>query len=82
MQLSGLNTSAFKEIVAASSEQNLLTLEFRPQPNLGNFSIGDEGYAPVTLAVPSLLFEDVTVRKIRGETPKPPVAPHPYFEGK
>ena len=82
VQLSGLNTSAFKEIVAASSEQNLLTLEFRPQPNLGNFSIGDEGYAPVTLAVPSLLFEDVTVRKIRGETPKPPVAPHPYFEGK
>jgi hypothetical protein len=46
------------------------------------FASGDEGYAPVTLAVPSLLFEEVTLHKVRGETPKLPVAPHPYFDGK
>ena len=82
VQFSGLNTAAFKEIVAASKDQNILTVEFRPQRTMGMFAIGDEGYAPVTLAVPSLLFEDVTVHKVRGETPKPPVAPHPYFDGK
>jgi hypothetical protein len=82
MQFSGLNTAAFKEIVAASKDQNMLTVEFRPQRTMGMFAFGDEGYAPVTLAVPSLLFEDVTVRKVRGETPRPPVAPHPYFDGK
>jgi len=88
VEFSGLNASAFKEIVEASKSQNLLTVEFHPQGPMsmsflgGLFSSGDEGYAPVTLAVPSLLFEDVTVHKVRGETPKPPVTAHPYFEGK
>jgi TldD protein len=82
MQFAGLNTAVFKEIVAASKDQNILTVEFRPRRTMGMFSFGDEGYMPVTLAVPSLLFEDVTVRKVRGETPKPPVALHPYFDGK
>jgi hypothetical protein len=82
MQFAGLDAAAFKEIVAASKDQNMLTVEFRPQRTMGMFSYGDEAYTPVTLAVPSLLFEDVTVRKVRGETPKPPVAVHPYFEGK
>jgi predicted Zn-dependent protease len=82
MQFSGLNTAAFKDIVAASKDQNILTVEFQPRRTMGTFSFGDEGYTAVTLAVPSLLFEDVTVRKARGETPKPPVALHPYFDGK
>ncbi len=82
MQLAGLNAAAFKEIVAASKDQNILTVDFRPQRNVGLPSFGDEGYMPVTLVVPSLLFEDVTVRKVRGETSKPPVASHPYFDGK
>jgi predicted Zn-dependent protease len=82
VQFAGLNASTFKEIVAASKDQNTLTVEFRPQRTMGMFSFGDEAYAPVTLSVPSLLFEDVTVRKVRGETPKPPVASHPYFDSK
>jgi predicted Zn-dependent protease len=82
VQFAGLNAAAFKEIVAASKDQNILTVEFRPQRTMGLSFFGDEGYMPVTLAVPSLLFEDVTVRKVRGETPKPPVALHPYFDGK
>jgi predicted Zn-dependent protease len=82
IQFSDLNTAAFKEIVAASKDQNILTVQFIPQHMMGIFSISDESYAPVTLAVPSLLFEDVTVRKIRGVTSKPPVIPNPYFDGK
>lgn len=89
-QFSGLNAAAFKEIVAASKEQNILTTNRRPSAvdQLAVFAGGaalggeDESSAPVTLAVPSLLFDDVTLHKTRGETPKPPVMPHPYFEGK
>jgi hypothetical protein len=83
VQLSGLNAAAFKDIVAASKEQNTLTVEFRPAEVLMSImSLGDEGFAPVTLAVPSLLFDDVTVRKIRQENSKPPIAPSPYSEEK
>jgi len=82
VQFSGLNAAAFKEIVAATKDQNILTVEFRPRRTPGMFFFGEEGYSAVTLAVPSLLFEDVTVRRARGETPKPPVVSHPYFEGK
>jgi predicted Zn-dependent protease len=78
VQLSGLNTAAFKDIVAASKDQNMQTVEFRPEALMSIMSLGDEGFAPVTLAVPSLLFDDVTVRKLRGETSKPPIVPSPY----
>ena len=81
IQFSDLNTAAFKEIVAASKDQNILAVQFIPQIGMGIFSFGDESYAPVTLAVPSLLFEDVTVRKVRGVTSKPPVITNPYFDG-
>jgi len=80
IQFSGLNAASFKEILAVSKEQNIVTSEFRQQTGVGMFSVGDEGFAPITVAVPSLLFEDVTVRKVRGDTSKPPVAPHPYFD--
>jgi predicted Zn-dependent protease len=45
------------------------------QPNLLN-----EG--TVTYAVPSLLFKELTLHKLRGETPTLPLLPHPFFDGK
>ena len=78
VQLSGLNAAAFKDIVAASKDQNMQTVEFRPEALMSIMSLGDEGFAPVSLAVPSLLFDDVTVRRLRGETSKPPIVPSPY----
>jgi len=79
VQLSGLSIAAFKDIVAASKEQYMFTTQFRPEAlNILTVGIGDEGFAPVTLAVPSLLFDDVTVRKLRGETAKPPIVPSPF----
>jgi hypothetical protein len=89
-QFSGLNAAAFKDIVAASKEQNILTANRRPSANnslavfTGGSALGgeDESSVPVTLAVPSLLFDDVTLHKTRGETPKPPVTPRPDFDSK
>lgn len=82
-QLSGLNAAAFKDIVAASKEQNILTTQIRPEAlNILSVGLGDEGFAPVTLAVPSLLFDDVTVHKLRGENAKPPIVPSPFAAAK
>ena len=44
------------------------------------FLPGDSGATVVSFVVPSLLFEDVTLTKPRGEIPKPPVAKHPFFD--
>lgn len=80
VQFVGLNAAAFKDVVAASKDQHLLTVQFRPRVTFPTFSFGEEGYTPLSLAVPSLLFEDLTIRKARGETPNPPVAKHPFFD--
>jgi hypothetical protein len=34
---------------------------------------------PVTLRVPALLFEDITLQVPAGEVPKLPITPHPSF---
>ncbi|HEY1219133.1 MAG: metallopeptidase TldD-related protein [Bryobacteraceae bacterium] len=81
VQFVGLNAAAFKDIVAASKDQHMLTVRYnRPREAIPTFSFGEEGSTPVSLAVPSLLFEDLTIRRARGETPNPPVAKHPFFD--
>ncbi|MGA2038015.1 MAG: metallopeptidase TldD-related protein [Bryobacteraceae bacterium] len=80
VQFVGLNTTAFKEIVAAGKDQHMLTVQYRPRATPFLFSLGGEGWTPLSLAVPSLLFEDLTIRKARGATPNPPVAKHPFFD--
>ena len=82
MQFAGLNAASFKDIVAVSREVNFLTVQYRPPQNQG-FPMGmdlEENFTPVSLAVPSLLFEDATLRRIRAAAPKPPVAGHPFFD--
>ena len=84
LQFFGLNAAAFKDIVAVSQEPNVLTVQYRPQQMPGipmmMFMSGGESSIPVTLVVPSLLFEDVTMRKIRAAAPNPPIATHPFFD--
>jgi hypothetical protein len=80
MQFFGLNAVSFKDIAAASRELNLLTVRY--EPPRGQFPMpneGEESFTPVTLLVPSLLFEDATMRKIRVAAPNPPVSGHPFF---
>jgi len=80
VQFFGLNAAAFRDIVAVSKEQHILTVRFQPRNQLPMMMIAEENYTPVTLAVPSLLFEEATLRKIRAEAPHPPVAGHPFFD--
>jgi hypothetical protein len=84
LQFFGLNAAAFKDIAAVSQEPNVLTVQYRPPQTPGvpmmMFMSGGDASIPVTLVVPSLLFEDVNMRKIRASAPNPPIAPHPYFD--
>jgi predicted Zn-dependent protease len=82
LQFFGLNAAAFKDILAASKEPNVLTVQYRPAQNnqLPIINLGGESSVPVTLVVPSLIFEDVAMRKIRAASPTPPVASHPFFD--
>ena len=83
LQFVGMNPAAFKEIVASSKEPNFLTVQYRPPqsgPGMTMSFESEESATPVSLAVPSLLFEDATMRKLRVASPNPPVAGHPFFD--
>lgn len=82
VEIAGLNVQSFKEIVAATKEQTVYSAPFRGSTTaMAAFSmVTSASDRIVSFVVPSLLFEDVTVKKISGEIPKPPVAKHPYFD--
>lgn len=74
--ITGLSASTFKEIVAASDSPYVHTTPFSAR---GTPVPGVLGYS-ASYVVPSVLFEDLTMRGPRGEIPKPPVAGHPFFD--
>jgi len=86
-ELSGINESAFKDIAAASKASTVYSAPFAAR-GASAFSIlaspdfgGDPGGSPVvSLIVPSLLFEDITVKKPSGEIPNLPASKHPFFD--
>jgi hypothetical protein len=80
LQFAGMSAQSFKDIVAVSKEPNFLTVEYTPARQMGTTIPVEESSTPLSLAVPSLLFEDATLRKIRAVSPKPPVAGHPFFD--
>lgn len=69
----------FKDVVAASAARTFYTTTVSPigGPFASAFAAGAGGGNLTTIATPSLLFEDVTVRRPPGNIPRPPVAPHP-----
>jgi hypothetical protein len=80
-EISGLSAATFKEILAASKEQVVYTVPFRGRSLPGvSFVALDESSSLVSFVMPSLLFEDLTLKKPSGEVPKPPVAKHPFFD--
>jgi len=66
VELTEMSISLFKEIVAASKDPTIYNAPFRTQV--------------ASFVVPSLLFEDISLKKPSGEIPKPPLIKHPFFD--
>ncbi len=84
VEFSGLTVTMFKEILAASADRVVYTAPFRgrsvpgmPMVYMGG-GTGEESL--VSFVVPSLLFEEMTLKRPSGEIPKPPVSKHPFFD--
>lgn len=78
--LSGVTEATFRDIVAASEATTRHDLVFFPLPALAAMP-GMSGVVgtPTTYSVivPSLLFEDITVKRPSGNLPQRPLVPHP-----
>jgi PmbA/TldA metallopeptidase C-terminal domain len=83
-EIAELSLSSFREILAAGKDGFAYTSPFRaPSPNpfdsmmAFEFAFGEMPGPLVSFVVPSLLFEEVSIRKPSGEFPKPPLSPNP-----
>lgn len=77
-QFDGLDEAAFKDLAAASRELTVYTIPFAAYA--GRLYAGQPGMPLVSLVVPALLFEDLTLKPTAGELPKLPLSKHPFFE--
>jgi len=83
IQLTDLTGPMFKDIVAVGDKPVVYTDQFVPK--MGTlFSMGFGGAGvelpKVSYVVPSLLFDDVTLTKVTGPFPAPPVSKSPLLE--
>lgn len=83
VEFAGIADSVFKEIVAASDSNT--TYSRAGSSGFASGLVMLVGMTPaqgrtVTLSVPDLLFEELSVRKPTGNLPHLPVAEHPFFE--
>ncbi len=72
--ITGLGAAAFKSIVAVSKAQTMYSAVYLS--TAGIFS-GGGGSGLVTYVTPSLLFDNVSIRKPKGNNPRPPVVSPP-----
>ena len=66
LEVAGIDAPAFKDILVAGREPYIHNAGFRG--------------SMCSFVVPSLLFEDITLKKPAGEIGKPPIAKHPFFD--
>jgi len=86
-ELAGLTAAAFRDIVAASSAPTVYSCPFTSRglsllSSISYFDMaeGAPGAPVVSFVVPSLLFEDLTVKKSTAQVPKPPLSNPPLVE--
>jgi TldD protein len=83
-QLEGISESSFKDLTAASAGETVYTTPFFDIGSTvgrvfsGAAFSGDTQPPIVSLTVPNLVFEDVTVNPPTQEIPKPPLSPPPF----
>ncbi len=82
-QLEGLNQASFKDLVAASANARVYNKVFLDPASMitrmfSGGGIPDVGNLPlVSLVVPDLIFDEVSVNPPSGTTPKPPLSAPP-----
>ena len=77
----GLSASGFREIAAASETLTPYHTNFRLPMTSPFSSFAFMGPPPVvSLVVPSLLFEDLALRRPPGDIPRPPLLAHPLSQ--
>jgi hypothetical protein len=84
VELTDVSAATFKDIVAASASQVVVTLPYAgggdsPFSEMAAMASGERSMPLVSIVTPALLFEELTLRKLSGEIPTPPVAGHPHF---
>lgn len=79
-----LAPAMFKDVVAVGSTPVVYTDVFVPKVgaalSFGMAATGMGGPPLVSYVVPSLLFDEVTLKKVTGPFPKPPVSKAPLFD--
>jgi predicted Zn-dependent protease len=72
IEITGYNDRTLRDIVAVSKDVSRYDTIY-------GYS-GGAWVTPISIVSPSILIEELTVRKMRPISPKPPVVPHPYAE--
>ncbi len=80
-RMTGVTSESFRDIIAASATPTVLHEVGSGGGLLASMTMQTSGFGgaptPVSYAVPSLLFEDVTLAKPSGARPKPPLSEPP-----
>jgi predicted Zn-dependent protease len=83
LTINGLTLGAFKDIVAVSDAPAVYTAPMRMiirSPIMGmTFSVPG-GPNVVSIAIPAMLFEDMTLQRPNGDVPNLPFTKHPFFD--
>ncbi len=84
-ELAALTPAAFRDIVAVGNQPVVYNDTFLPRGaslfSMAMISMAD-GFPVVSYVVPSLLFEEISLKKTNGPFPRPPVSQAPLFAGK
>ena len=81
-EFAALSEAAFKDIVAVSKTPTVYTMSYDASdfPAFSFSGVPAAETPRVTISIPDLLFEELTLRKPSENMPRPPVAGHPYFD--
>jgi len=74
----GLDDGAFKDLAAASRNLTVYSIPYAAYG--GRIFPGQTGAPLVSFVVPSLLFEDITLKPATGDLPRLPLSKHPFFD--
>ena len=75
VEAAGVSAASFKDIIAVSKTQTAHA--FLAPSVVPSFISGGSSYLLSTVITPDLLFEDLEVRPLEGDMPKPPVLTNP-----